>query len=459
MLFNDYIFFLIFLPIVCASYFILGREFWKTSVLVGGSIAFYMYWNPWNISLILGSLAFNFFLGKYISRKKRAKEILTLGIIGNLLPLAYYKYSTFFFENLNSLGANFRVSEIILPLAISFFTFQQIAYLVDCYRLKKFESSFLVYSKFVLFFPQLIAGPIVHHNEMMSQFKKKSLLDINYDNISKGIFIFTIGLFKKNVLADQLSIWANQGYDQAGMLSTQEAWATSFAYSFQLYFDFSGYCDMAIGSALLFNINLPDNFNSPYKAINIQDFWRRWHMTLSRWLRDYVYIPLGGNRSGENQTFRNIFLTFLIGGIWHGAGWQFIAWGTLHGLGIVFFLIYSKLIPNTPKLLAVLTTFLFINTTWVFFRSENISDAWNLLTNMCQFTPDLPQERKAHLSQRSLLLFYILFSFLICFLTKNSQELARKFSPNFIWLTFTFILFFLALTFKPETSEFLYFNF
>jgi len=252
---------------------------------------------------------------------------LTFGVISNLALLGYFKYTDFFLENFNlAFDGSVPLLHLALPLAISFFTFQQIAYLVDSYRCETAEYAFLNYALFVTFFPQLIAGPIVHHAEMMPQFASKWNLVKNYKNIATGLFIFSIGLFKKVVIADTFAQWATAGFDQAEYLNLIEAWATSLSYTFQLYFDFSGYTDMAIGAALLFNIKLPINFNSPYKALDIQDFWRRWHITLSRFLRDYIYIPLGGNVKGPFRIYNIILATFILGGIWHGAGWTFVFW-------------------------------------------------------------------------------------------------------------------------------------
>ena len=278
---------------------------------------------------------FNFIIGRKLSSNP-SKPLLIFGIIANVALLGYFKYADFFIENVNSLfGTNIDLLNLALPLAISFFTFQQIAYLVDSYRKETKEYSFLNYALFVTFFPQLIAGPIVHHKEMMPQFENKWNLVKKYKNIALGLFIFSIGLFKKVVIADTFAIWATNGFDNATTLNLFEAWATSLSYTFQLYFDFSGYTDMAIGIALLFNIKLPINFNSPYKALNIQDFWRRWHITLGRFLRDYIYIPLGGNRTGKFRNYLNLLITFLIAGIWHGASWMFVFWGFLHGVAMV----------------------------------------------------------------------------------------------------------------------------
>lgn len=314
MLFNSEIFIFLFLPVTFFIYFYLNsKRLTEASkgFLVVSSLFFYSWWNIIYLPLILISMVFNYVLGTSLSKETQhkkisRKQILIVGVLGNLSLLGYFKYSDFFIENFNLvLSTDIPLLHLALPLAISFFTFQQIAYLVDSYRGETKEYDFLNYSLFVTFFPQLIAGPIVHHKEMMPQFAQAKNKVKNYTNIALGLFIFSIGLFKKVVIADSFAVWATAGFDKAEMLTFFEAWFTSFSYTFQLYFDFSGYTDMAIGIALLFNIKLPINFNSPYKATNIQDFWRRWHITLSRFLRDYIYIPLGGNRGGG--VYANIF--------------------------------------------------------------------------------------------------------------------------------------------------------
>ena len=294
-------------------------------------------------------MLFNYAIGRSLSKEWERnnvtkKILLILGISVNIALIGYFKYADFFIENFNYLlDTGVGLLHLALPLAISFFTFQQIAYLVDSYRGETKEYDFLNYANFVTFFPQLIAGPIVHHSEMMPQFATASNKVKRYSNIATGLFIFSIGLFKKVIIADTFAIWATTGFDHAQVLNMAEAWVTSLSYTFQLYFDFSGYTDMAIGAALLFNIKLPINFNSPYKATSIQDFWRRWHITLSRFLREYIYIPLGGNRKGEFRTCCSLMATFLIGGIWHGAGWTFLFWGFLHGIAIVIHRTWRKM--------------------------------------------------------------------------------------------------------------------
>lgn len=309
MLFNSFEFIFLFLPTTFFIYFYLQSKRLITAgkgFLVFSSLFFYSWWNIAYLPLILISMLFNYVIGNSLNEnslkiKVSKKSILFFGISVNLILLGYFKYYDFFIMGVNILfDTNIGFLHLMLPLAISFFTFQQIAYLVDSYRGETKEYDFLNYALFVTFFPQLIAGPIVHHKEVMPQFASKYNFIMKHKNITLGLFIFSIGLFKKVIIADSLSIMANNGFTSSAFLNTAEAWITSLSYTLQLYFDFSGYTDMAIGLSLLFNIKLPINFNTPYKATNIQDFWRRWHITLSRFLRDYIYIPLGGNRGGAN---------------------------------------------------------------------------------------------------------------------------------------------------------------
>jgi D-alanyl-lipoteichoic acid acyltransferase DltB (MBOAT superfamily) len=396
MIFSSPQFILLFLPIAFFGYFFLNRirlVLAAKTWLVGASLFFYAYWNVAYLPLLLGSICFNFAAGTALSGKKTSRRlpvppgvILAISVAANLAFLAYFKYANFFVDNLNlALGTGYQWPKILLPLGISFFTFTQIAYLVDSYRGEVEDYDFLNYALFVTFFPHLIAGPILHHREMMSQFRSRWTWAIRYRNIYLGLFIFSVGLFKKVILADTFSIWANAGFDGGMNLDFFSAWATSFSYTFQLYFDFSGYCDMAIGASLLFNVWLPINFNSPYKALDIRDFWRRWHMTLSRYLRDYLYIPLGGNRGRPVRVYFNIMATFVLGGLWHGASWMFVIWGALHGAALVLHRIWTRFGLRMPNVLAWLLTFGFVNVTWVFFRAKTLDDARRVLRGMVDF--------------------------------------------------------------------------
>ena len=417
-------------------------------------------------------MIFNYYIGKRLIKLQHTatKVLLGVGIFFNLALLGYFKYSDFFIMNFNTMmGSDIGLLYLALPLAISFYTFQQIAYLVDSYRGETKEYDFLTYALFVTFFPQLIAGPIVHHSEMMPQFTKKENKIFNHFNIALGLFIFSMGLFKKIVIADTFAMWATKGFDVAPTLNMIEAWITSLSYTFQLYFDFSGYTDMAIGAALLFNIKLPNNFFSPYKATNIQDFWRRWHITLSRFLKDYIYIPLGGNRKGEIRTYTNLFTTFVLGGIWHGAGWTFVLWGILHGLALVLHRAWQKLGFKMYSVFAWFITFNFINIAWVFFRATNFESAIKVLKGMFMgdiIVPSavtqyiaLPAGKWSKLFESEAYLgVWFAFGFLVILLFPNSMQWKMKFKTNFIYMIFT-ILFFLSIFLLNRKSEFIYFNF
>jgi len=344
-------------------------------------------------------MLFNYGMGLALSGKSLRRMLLTIGIVANLALLGYYKYANFFVNTVNDLtGTSFNLDNIILPLAISFFTFQQIAYLVDAYQRKTEEHSFLHYALFVTFFPQLIAGPIVHHGEMMSQFSKPETFRFNPGKMELGLTIFSLGLFKKVLLADGIARYSSPVFQAAfagDTITVIEAWIGALGYSFQLYFDFSAYSDMAIGIALMFGICLPVNFMSPYKAVNIIDFWRRWHMTLSRFLRDYLYFPLGGNRKGKARRYANLMITMLLGGLWHGAGWTFALWGGLHGGYLILNhawhhvrrLLGHDLEKSTVwgRTLARGITFLAIVVGWVYFRADNFESANYILSTMFGF--------------------------------------------------------------------------
>ena len=336
------------------------------------------------------------------------------------------------------------------------------------------EYSFLNYGLFVSFFPQLIAGPIVHHGQVMSQFSEKKTYKIQYENLSKGLLIFAIGLFKKVAIADTFAGWANTGYNTVETLTFVDSWITTLAYTLQLYFDFSGYSDMAIGLALLFNIRLPINFNSPYKALDIQDFWRRWHITLSRFLTTYLYIPLGGNQKGSSRTYINIFIIFLVSGVWHGAGWTFIIWGTLHGLASVICRWWKRAGYHMPKVLAWTTTFLFVHLAWVFFRAVSFGDAITVLKAMFgfngvylpvatrEFLPEISAERFITIpfeDSLSMLLISVFVGLLLVWFAKNSLEIMEQRKRNVTMAIFVALLLFYSVTQLQNVSEFLYFNF
>jgi D-alanyl-lipoteichoic acid acyltransferase DltB (MBOAT superfamily) len=311
---------------------------------------------------------------------------------------------------------------------------------------------------FITFFPHLIAGPIVHHGVLLPQLEDDSNARLDFSNFAKGIFLFNIGLAKKVIIADTVASIVSTGYSNTELLTTVQAWITSLAYSVQLYFDFSGYSDMAIGLALLFNIRIPINFNSPYKAVNIQDFWRRWHITLSQFLRDYLYIPLGGNRRSELRTSFNLVITFVIGGIWHGAGWTFLFWGFLHGIALVFHRFFKKTNIEMPDWLGIVITFLFINVTWVFFRAPSWNDAINVLEAMIGMQHGGGGEFKLINDFYSAPIW--IASILLLF-GKNSNELVAEFEVNrrILWRTVALVVINIVFLNSSVNQEFLYFDF
>lgn len=398
MLFSSYEFIFAFLPLTLIIFFLIGRTGnvqLALTWLVAASLFFYGWWNPAYLGLIIGSMLFNFSAGFFLSKETKKSTrfwMLAAGVAANLIALCYFKYMNFFIDNLNMVfRSDFNMREIILPLGISFFTFQQIAYLVDAYYGKTREYNFLRYCLFVTFFPQLIAGPIVHHKEILPQFVHKEICRPRYSNLAVGITIFIIGLSKKTLLADGIAIYANpvfQAADKGVEVTFFSAWLGALAYSLQLYFDFSGYSDMAIGASRMFGIRLPLNFNSPYKATSIIEFWRRWHITLSRFLKDYLYIPLGGNRKGRVRRFTNLLVTMVLGGIWHGSGWNFVLWGLLHGIYLVINNLWRAIRPAgtglTPvsKALGWAITFLAVVAAWVPFRAETFSGAKSVWSGM-----------------------------------------------------------------------------
>ena len=488
MLFNSYEFIFAFLPITFFIYFYLNHKRLtqvSKGFLVFTSLFFYSWWNISYLPIILSSMLFNYIIGNSLAKEEHTnknkfskKSLLTFGILSNLSLLAYFKYMDFFVENLNlAFGSSIELLHLALPLAISFFTFQQISYLVDSYRKETKEYDFLNYALFVTFFPQLIAGPIVHHKEMMPQFEILKNKVKNYKNIAMGLFIFSMGLFKKVVIADTFAVWATNGFDVAEKLNLIEAWATSLSYTFQLYFDFSGYTDMAIGAALLFNIKLPINFNSPYKATTIQDFWRRWHITLSRFLKDYIYIPLGGNRKGSFRTYGNLLATFILGGIWHGAGWTFIFWGFLHGIALVIHRAWNQLGFKMNKVVAWFITFNFINIAWVFFRAKEWDDALKVLGGMFSLDnvelPGILATKLAFLSSHGIVfgewlhdirgdlqtVSMLILAFILVLFFKNSMQILDDFKLDYKTALFAVLLFTVGALSLNKVSEFLYFNF
>jgi alginate O-acetyltransferase complex protein AlgI len=399
MLFHTYPFIFVFMPVVLLAFFAAGRVNAKLPifVLIAASLGFYAYWKPEVVLLLLGSIVFNYFVGLYLQgdRPQAQRRIAIIGAIAiDLGLLAWFKYANFFGEAVSSVfGEHFKALDIVLPIGISFYTFTQIAYLVDSYKREVQEKSFSSYVLFVTFFPHLIAGPVLHHKEMMPQFSNPATYRVNWLNITLGTFLFAVGLWKKVVFADSVAPWSNEIFNAADAGAAPDlftAWGGAIAYTLQIYFDFSGYSDMAVGLALMFGVRLPINFDSPYKSRSIVDFWRTWHMTLSRFLRDYLYIPLGGNRHGDVARFRNLFLTMLLGGLWHGASWLFVIWGALHGAYLVVahlwtmagFKLESFFGRTLAPFIAWTLTLVAVIVAWVFFRAGSLDGAMTMLAGM-----------------------------------------------------------------------------
>jgi alginate O-acetyltransferase complex protein AlgI len=495
MLFNSYAFLFSFLPIIVFVFFCLGRlgrvEL-AMGWLVAASLFFYGWWNVFYLFLLLASIAVNYALGLALQSKRSEpakRSLLIFGIIANIGALGYFKYANFFADNLSwMLDESIHLERIILPLAISFFTFQQIAYLVDVRRGEAREHNFLHYCLFVSFFPQLVAGPIVHHKEMIPQFTRHSTFHPNAQNLSVGTTIFILGLFKKVVIADGIALYSTPIFaaaDGGVVLSMVEAWTGALAYAFQLYFDFSGYSDMAIGLARMFGIRLPLNFNAPYKALSIIEFWRCWHMTLSRFLKDYVYIPLGGNKKGAVRRYVNILATMLLGGLWHGAGWNFVMWGGLHGMYLVVNHVWSNL-SHTPdrgvlgRILCWLLTFLAVVVAWVPFRAETLNGAIQMWQSMCGVHGILTRESGTEIMADGSALGYIALLLFITLTFPTTHQYLRRYrsalgdsahaaQSDQFWLFewrptscnafLILIAFFCAAAFLSRPSEFLYFQF
>lgn len=511
MLFNSYIFILLFLPLTVSVYFLINKlreqkrgklDLWWLFVM---SLWFYGYSNPSYLLLILFSIFINYFVSKRISKNREsmkrniAKRWMITGVVFNLALLFCFKYYDFFISNLNILfKEDWVLKNIALPLGISFFTFQQVSYIVDSYRDKEIiKYRFVEYASYVAFFPQLVAGPIVMHSELIPQMKDVAKKKINFDNMSQGLYALALGLGKKVLLADTLSKIVNIGYGSVFSLNAVSTIVIMVSYTLQIYFDFSGYCDMALGMAKMFNMDLPFNFNSPYKAKSVNEFWDRWHMTLSRFFLHYVYIPLGGSRKGKIRTYVNTAIVFLLSGIWHGANWTFILWGIIHGFFNVCEKILMDLFKKTKKvkneintrvsailkvvknLLGYIYMFMFINTTWVVFRAESIADIKRMYQSLAIKTGgiselitskvnDLVEVRLlARLGFLDLFERYPTFpcvSFLIILLIavyfcKNTQEKMANSQFGVKRSLITILLIVWSVISLSDVSEFLYFNF
>ncbi len=520
MLFSSYYFIFIFLPIAIIGFLLLSKFQQRSLVtawLILISLAFYFIWSPQLLLLLLASVGVNWLIGEGLARQRKAlpdgekmaaavKLLVILGISGNLGFLGYFKYVNFFIDTVNHLGLSLSsINGLVLPLGISFYTFEQISYLVGIARGKGQHYSFPRFLLFVTFFPHLIAGPILNADELIPQFRPLNYR-LDFRNLALGFTVFAVGLFKKTALADSVAGYATPVFvaaDGGELISFFVAWQAAIAYTLQLYFDFSGYSDMAIGVAKMVNIKLPMNFFSPYKAVSISDFWRRWHISLGRFLRDYLYIPLGGSRKGEMRRYANLLITMLLGGLWHGANWTFICWGGLHGLYLCLDHGYKKWLAQRGLIfaagyhywLARMLTFLAVIISWVVFRSTTLSGAGRILTGMFGGSGFIMPEAFAHklgfLSRfgvkfgplnyygdfKGIVIVMLVLSFAL-FLPNLYQFMIREpialdvydnllgqrpawyaWRPTFGYAFLTVIIFVVALSFGDQVSEFLYFQF
>lgn len=463
MLFNSYAFLFAFLPVAVLGYFALNR--WRGGLagnawLVACSLFFYAYWRAEFLGLLLASIAVNFIIGRAIVQRARrgspTKALLAAGIAFDLLLLAYFKYANFFAENVAAvLGVAVPRLDVVLPIGISFFTFTQIAFLVDAHQKKAAEPGLVNYTLFVTYFPHLLAGPILHHREMMPQFADERLRRVDWDNVARGLALLALGLGKKVLIADPLALYANPGFAEPAALTLVDGWLTVLAYTMQIYFDFSGYTDMALGMALMMNIRLPRNFDSPYRSTDLRDFWRRWHMTLMRFLRDYVYVPLGGNRRGEAVTALLLVATFTLGGLWHGASWTFVLWGLANGVGLVVARAWSRAGKKLSVPLAWLLTFVSVMLGWVLFRATDLAGAGQVyaaLLGMQGFTP-------AFRMPDGLTAATLVLACALALLPRNSDAMAATLRFSWPARAATAALLVGAIVSLSNPTEFLYFNF
>lgn len=507
MLFNSYIFIFCFLPICLIGYFLLnetGNYRLGHGFLLGMSLWFYGYFNPSYLLIIVASVFINYLIYKWmkrlqqktlleaatenpeldilpvssVGRLKCSKPVMILGVAINLGIIFYFKYMDFFIENVNTIAkTDWPLMHIVLPLGISFFTFQQISFIVDTYRGEVPDYGFLTYACYVTFFPQLVAGPIVTHDELIPQLKDVKKKSVNWDNMAKGFYMFAMGLGKKVLIADVFGVAVNWGFEDVASLKATNAILVMIAYYFQLYFDFSGYCDMAMGLGKMLNIDLPVNFDSPYKCFNIADFWNRWHVTLGRFFTRYVYIPLGGNRKGKVRTYVNIFIVFLLSGFWHGAAWTFVIWSVINGIFVIITRMFKKKFDDMHPALGWMITQAFFAVSLVFFRANTISDAIEFIKQILYVdftnidvhilyafqTPALKYFLDGTPVTHSLPFIYVgMYYFLALFIVlglRNSHQLMVAFKPTVKNMLWTAALIAASVMSLSGISTFLYFNF
>lgn len=487
MLFNSYVFVFLFFPLVVLGYY--AFHYWKKPKMALGylllmSMLFYGYNSIKYLLILMVSIVLNYALAGLFGRTKRTalrRLLLAAGLLLNLGILFYYKYYDFFIENINRwLKTDYAFLQLILPLGISFYTFQQLSYVIDSYWGECERYSFLEYASYVAFFPQLIAGPIVYHDELIPQLRDEKNHKINFENLGKGLYAFSLGLAKKVLIADTLSKIVTLGYVEIRYMYTFSVIIICICYSLQIYFDFSGYCDMAYGIGYMFNVKLPINFNSPYKAVSVTDFWDRWHMTLTRFFTKYVYIPLGGSRKGKIRTYLNVLIVFLVSGFWHGANWTFIYWGALNGIANILDKLAGRFLEWIPKVIRRIGMFILATFAWALFRASSIGQAKRMWRHLHEyrdgqiFQPLL--ETFNNLTEMRILYrmgigrladrypalplaAFMLLLILACFFMKNTQEKVEDGHYGKRRFAVTIALLFWSVLSLSDVSEFLYFNF
>ena len=490
MFFNSTQFIFIFAPVIISLFYILGKLNMIRVILLFLSCVSLFYYSIWsyNFTIIFSlSIITNFFMGKLIIINYKKKKfqisnlIVVIAILLNIIFLGFFMYFNFFVDNLqNFLKLNISNLEILLPLGISFFTIKQIVYIIHCNGgpVLKYKNNFLDYLTFITYFPQLIAGPVIHYDDFFSQFKKK-ILRVNFKNINLGLFLFSIGLFKKCVLADHLAIWTSNGFNNYEYLNFFESWLLTYSYAFQIYFDVSAYADMAIGVSMMLNIKLPINFNSPYKQMNTSLLWKNWHMTVTKFITHYIYMPIVMSFKNLNylKVFISISLTMILAGLWHGSNWTFIVFGIINGLSIVIYHLWRKVNISLNKYFSIFITFTIFSISLIFFKSDTLSQAFSIILsmfdlnnvvlpgNLVKFIPALNYFNIQYgtwlynLRADILYLFFILFCFMIIFFFKNSNELLDLFKLNKFYCILTTSNIIISLLFINNTFQYVYFKF
>ena len=481
MLFNSYEFIFLFLPIVLAGYFFIGKKHDRAANvwLALASLFFYGYWNTNYLPLLLMSIAVNYtFAGLILNARSNknashSKMYFILGLIFNLGLLGYYKYFNFMIENLNRLGTNFELINVILPLGISFFTITQLLYLFDCYEGVAKDHNLVNYALFVSFFPHLMAGPILYHRQMMKQFDNPSLRQLDWSNMSRGLTLFIIGLMKKVLIADELSPYVGLGYSHTAELDCLTAWLVAISYMLQLYFDFSGYSDMAVGLSRIMNLEIPINFNSPYRASSMINFWQRWHISLTNAITACVYMPIVKFLKTRTlmHTITASFISLFIVGIWHGAGWTFVIFAFLNAIGITINYIWKHYKLSMPKFLAHIITLTYVLLTMVFFRAGSVQDAINVFKSMVGLNGIVFPQKIVTLAEHFGILIPVgdvpgtlsktifIIAVLLVALCPNSNQLIKNFKPSYTWLVVIIVGFILTILSMTQPTEFLYFQF